>query len=80
VFGFDHESGKRDHGHVGGDPADKAYVKSSAPARARPSATQGLSDCSRPGRELALDEALAQMQQYLKRTPEPASAGCDKYD
>ncbi|HWS64775.1 MAG TPA: hypothetical protein VN325_18610 [Steroidobacteraceae bacterium] len=69
MFGFDHESGKRDHGHVGGDPADKAYVKS---VGARTRAALGDARFERllaTERELALDEALAQMQQYLKEEP-----------
>jgi hypothetical protein len=69
VFGFDHESGKRDHGHVGGDPADKAYVKS---VSARTRAALGdarFEQLLATGRELALDEALAQMQQYLEEEP-----------
>jgi len=68
VFGFDHESGKRDHGHVGGDPA-KAYVKSVSARTRAPLGDARFERLLATGRELALDEALAQMQQYLKEDP-----------
>jgi len=51
------------------DPADKAYVKS---VSARTRAALGdarFEQLLATGRELALDEALAQMQQYVKEEP-----------
>ncbi len=56
---------------IGSSPssADKAYVKS---VSARTRAALGdarFEQLLATGRELALDEALAQMQQYLKEEP-----------